>query len=110
MLARISGAEKHVTDFNNYRMLLRLPFLLAGLALGASLWYVARRLYGKLGGYVALWASTASRRLTIGAPDRSARLSSAPGEPLASSLPASRLRTRCTPRAKSFCGTGGAFC
>ncbi len=52
--ARWSGAERHVTEFDNYRLLLRLPFLLAGLALGASLWYVARRLYGNLGGYVAL--------------------------------------------------------
>ncbi len=49
-----SGAEKHVTEFNNYRLLLRLPFMLAGLALGASLWYVARRLYGNVGGYVAI--------------------------------------------------------
>ena len=32
----------------------RLPFLFAGLLLGASLWYVARRLYGNTGGYVAL--------------------------------------------------------
>ncbi len=52
--ARLSGAEKHVTEFNDYRVLMRLPFLLAGIALGASLWYVARRLYGNLGGYVAL--------------------------------------------------------
>jgi hypothetical protein len=52
--ARLSGAERHVSQFNNYRVILRLPFLLAGLLLGASLWYVARRLYGNLGGYVAL--------------------------------------------------------
>ncbi len=32
----------------------RLPFLLFGTVLGASLWYVARRLYGNAGGYVAL--------------------------------------------------------
>jgi len=32
----------------------RLPFLLFGTLLGASLWYVARRLYGNAGGYVAL--------------------------------------------------------
>lgn len=32
----------------------RLPFLFAGLLLGASLWYVARRLYGNAGGYIAL--------------------------------------------------------
>ena len=52
--ARISGAEKHVDEFNNYRMMMRLPFLIVGMLLGASLWYVARRLYGNIGGYVAL--------------------------------------------------------
>jgi hypothetical protein len=30
------------------------PFLMFGLLLGASLWYVARRLFGNAGGYVAL--------------------------------------------------------
>jgi hypothetical protein len=54
LAARASGAEKHVEEFNRYRMAMRLPFLLAGLLLGASLWYVARRLYGNIGGYVAL--------------------------------------------------------
>lgn len=34
--------------------LARLPGLFFGLALGASVWYVARRLYGNGGGYVAL--------------------------------------------------------
>lgn len=34
--------------------LARLPYLLAGLLMGASLWYVAHRLYGHAGGYVAL--------------------------------------------------------
>ena len=52
--ARVSGAEKHVDEFNNYRMMMRLPFLIVGVLLGASLWYVARRLYGNIGGYVAL--------------------------------------------------------
>ena len=52
--ARLSGAEKHVTEFNEYRMLIRLPFLMVGVLLGASLWYVSRRLYGNIGGYVAL--------------------------------------------------------
>jgi hypothetical protein len=32
----------------------RLPFLVVGLLLGGSLWYVTRRLYGNAGGYVAL--------------------------------------------------------
>ena len=52
--ARISGAESHYARLGNYRFWIRLPFLFAGLMLGASLWYVARRLYGNIGGYVAL--------------------------------------------------------
>jgi hypothetical protein len=52
--ARLSGAEKHVSQLSDYRFAMRLPFLLIGLLLGASLWYVARRLYGNIGGYVAL--------------------------------------------------------
>jgi hypothetical protein len=34
--------------------LARVPYLLFGVLLGASLWYVARRLYGNPGGYIAL--------------------------------------------------------
>jgi hypothetical protein len=37
-----------------WRWLPKLPFLAGGLFLGASLWYVARRLCGNLGGLVAL--------------------------------------------------------
>src|SRR5437763_6667714 len=36
------------------RWILRTPFVIAGLLFGASIWYVARRLYGNGGGYVAL--------------------------------------------------------
>jgi hypothetical protein len=36
------------------KLLLRLPFLLAGLALGACLWWVTRRLFGNEGGYISL--------------------------------------------------------
>lgn len=36
------------------KFLLRLPFLLAGLGLGASLWWVTRRLFGNAGGYISL--------------------------------------------------------
>jgi hypothetical protein len=39
---------------NDWRWLPRLPFLACGLFLGASLWYVARRLCGNTGGFVAL--------------------------------------------------------
>jgi hypothetical protein len=37
-----------------WRWLPRLPFLACGLFLGASLWYVARRLCSNLGGFIAL--------------------------------------------------------
>jgi hypothetical protein len=39
---------------SNWRWLVRIPFLLCGVALGASLWYVARRLCGNTGGFLAL--------------------------------------------------------
>jgi len=54
MAARLSGAEHHYGKLASYRFCIRLPFLLTGLLLGASLWYVARRLYGDMGGYLAL--------------------------------------------------------
>jgi len=41
-------------DLQALRFFLRLPFVLAGLLLGWSLWHVARRLYGNPGGYIAL--------------------------------------------------------
>jgi len=37
-----------------WRWLARLPFLACGVFLGASLWYVARRLCGTMGGFIAL--------------------------------------------------------
>src|ERR1700728_3444028 len=37
-----------------WRWLARIPFLLCGVALGASLWYVARRLCGNSGGFLRL--------------------------------------------------------
>ncbi len=40
-----------LTDIN---FLLRLPFILAGLALGGCVWWVTRRLFGNEGGYIAL--------------------------------------------------------
>ncbi len=39
---------------DHYRWAIRTPFLLAGLCLGVSLWYVARRLYGTAGGHIVL--------------------------------------------------------
>jgi hypothetical protein len=38
----------------NWRWLPRIPFLAFGVFLGASLWYVARRLCGNTGGFLAL--------------------------------------------------------
>lgn len=39
---------------DSLKWLLRLPFVGIGWLLGASIWYVARRLYGNSGGYIAL--------------------------------------------------------
>ena len=39
---------------DSLKWLLRLPFVGIGWLLGASIWYVARRLYGHAGGYTAL--------------------------------------------------------
>lgn len=52
--AHALGGEQHFIHLSDYSFAIRMPFLLAGVMLGASLWYVARRLYGNLGGYVAL--------------------------------------------------------
>ena len=52
--ARLSGAENKIVRLGDDRLLIRLPFLWAGFLLGVSLWYVARRLYGNVGGYIAL--------------------------------------------------------
>lgn len=38
----------------SWRWLARLPFLLVGALFGASIWYVARRLYGNTAGFIAL--------------------------------------------------------
>jgi hypothetical protein len=52
--AKLIGGESNFARLSDFRFLVRLPFLMAGVLLGASLWYVARRLYGNLGGYIAL--------------------------------------------------------
>jgi len=52
--ARAIDPQANFGHLSEYRLLIRLPFLLSGLLLGASLWYVARRLYGNFGGYIAL--------------------------------------------------------
>jgi hypothetical protein len=48
-------AGEAASDSTAYlRWLSRMPFLACGLLLGASLWYVARRLCGNTGGFIAL--------------------------------------------------------
>jgi Dolichyl-phosphate-mannose-protein mannosyltransferase len=37
-----------------WRWLARLPFMIVGVLFGGSIWYVARRLYGNIAGYIAL--------------------------------------------------------
>ncbi len=49
-----SNASQEAAASPYWPWLERLPFVLFGLLLGASLWYVARRLYGNAGGYIAL--------------------------------------------------------
>lgn len=46
------AAENHVSA--TWIWLGRAPYIVFGILLGASLWYVARRLYGNQGGYIAL--------------------------------------------------------
>jgi hypothetical protein len=60
-LVNVLAAAPVVTQntSDTYRMghlrgLVRAPFLFMGVMLGGSLWYVARRLYGNAGGYIAL--------------------------------------------------------
>src|SRR5437870_3355977 len=45
-----------LTNVNDvsWAWLARTPYLVFGMVLGASLWYVSRRLYGNAGGYLAL--------------------------------------------------------
>jgi len=47
-------SELNASSAAYWRWLPRLPFLACGMLLGASLWYVARRLCGNTGGFVAL--------------------------------------------------------
>ncbi len=54
LLIRFQSSVMDRRALHPWRWLLRLPFLGCGLLLGASLWYVSRRLYGNAGGYIAL--------------------------------------------------------
>lgn len=52
-LLRWTGTSE-AGSFHYWGWLARAPYLVFGVLLGASLWYVARRLYGNAGGYIAL--------------------------------------------------------
>ncbi|MGO9647815.1 MAG: hypothetical protein ACLPOO_07155 [Terriglobales bacterium] len=57
LLASAALLGWHPPDVNTplyFGWLERLPYIVFGVLLGASVWYVARRLYGNAGGYVAL--------------------------------------------------------
>ncbi len=49
-----SPGRPMIGSVQRWAWLARLPYTVCGLLLGASLWYVARRLYGNAGGFVAL--------------------------------------------------------
>jgi hypothetical protein len=42
------------SEIERLHLLTRVPFIIFGIGLGVSLWYVSRRLYGNEGGYIAL--------------------------------------------------------
>jgi hypothetical protein len=50
----LAWPQSLLTTESRWRWLPRLPFLAFGVFLGASLWYVARRLCGNTGGFLAL--------------------------------------------------------
>src|SRR6059058_4260941 len=45
---------RNTANYPYWGWLAHTPYLIFGVLLGASLWYVARRLYGNAGGYIAL--------------------------------------------------------
>ncbi len=54
MLGWHGNANADAGWFHYWGWLARTPYLIFGVLLGASLWYVSRRLYGNAGGYIAL--------------------------------------------------------
>ncbi|HXY14679.1 MAG TPA: hypothetical protein VEI26_09285 [Terriglobales bacterium] len=50
----VGRVSSRINSVQYWGWLARLPYIAIGLLLGASLWYVARRLYGNAGGYIAL--------------------------------------------------------
>ena len=57
-VAPVPGSELSTWELRHQMthilLLLRIPFLFCGCALGGCIWWVTRRLYGNLGGYTAL--------------------------------------------------------
>ncbi len=72
-LARAGSWSAHPAHPIFSLMFLRLPFIIIGALLGASVWYVSRRLYGNAGGYIALalyaFSPPIIQRWTAVAPD-----------------------------------------
>lgn len=57
LLASLPVVGSHPTGDEpppSWRWLARLPFMILGALFGASIWYVARRLYGNTAGFIAL--------------------------------------------------------
>jgi hypothetical protein len=54
LIASAPFALRSPKNIRELHWLAALPYLIFGLLLGASLWYVARRLFGNAGGFVAL--------------------------------------------------------
>jgi hypothetical protein len=54
LIASVPLALRPPGNIRELHWLAAVPYLTFGLLLGASLWYVARRLFGNAGGYVAL--------------------------------------------------------
>src|SRR4051812_30361599 len=52
--AKNPTVENVRNEVRRLRWMLRTPFLVFGILLGVSVWYVSRRLYGNVGGYIAL--------------------------------------------------------
>ena len=50
----LASPHRLLSTESHWRWLPRIPFLACGVFLGASLWYVARRLCGNTGGFLAL--------------------------------------------------------
>jgi len=84
-------------------------YLLLGALLGASLWYVARRLYGNEGGFIALTLYCFSPGLIRATPSGQPSPRSEPsGEHSAQSSPESQSLIRSMLRERSCSGTGDA--